>query len=136
MMAPAAPASVSDRIPSVPPALRDLFVALHRAVPDACLVGGAVRDLLTGRAPQDLDVVTSRDAREAAERARPGARRPRFPLDEARGQYRVALAGQAADEIDVSRIAGLHEDLARRDFTIDALAAEIRVDGGLGPRNQ
>ncbi len=104
-MALAAPASVPTQTPTVPPTLQPLFRALHAAVPDAHLVGGAVRDLLTGRPPRDLDVVTKPDARAAAQAIAEALGGHAFPLDAARGQYRVVLTGQPADEIDVSQIA-------------------------------
>jgi tRNA nucleotidyltransferase/poly(A) polymerase len=34
---------------------------------------------------------------------------------------------------DTVRVATVHEDLARRDFTVNALAAEVLPDGGMGP---
>ena len=132
MMAPAAPRSQTDRIPAVPPALQPLFKALHEASPDAYLVGGAVRDLLTGRLPKDIDIVTGH-ARKAADELAGALNGHAFPLDEARGQYRVALNDQAVDEIDVSNAGDLGLDLARRDYTIDALASEVRAGGSLGP---
>ena len=136
MMALAAPDSVTSQTPTVPPSLKDLFRAIHAAVPDACLVGGAVRDLVTGRAPRDLDFVTRQEVRKAADAIAGAVEGHAFPLDESRGQYRIILnvdASRAVEEIDVSQIADLHDDLARRDFTIDALAAELGDDGSLGP---
>ena len=41
---------------------------------DTALVGGAVRDLLLGRRPRELDVVVAGDAHEFAERAGRAAR--------------------------------------------------------------
>jgi poly(A) polymerase len=102
-------------------------------VPDAVLVGGAVRDLLTGRTPRDLDIATHDDAREAADKLAAGLGGHAFPLDEARGVYRVALDSALADEVDFSHIDNLDADLRRRDFTIDALASEVRPDGSPGP---
>lgn len=133
MMALAAPASVSTQAPRVPSKLQPLFRALYLAVPGAYLVGGAVRDLITGRIPRDLDVVTLRDPGEASVSISTALGGHAFPLDEARGQHRVVLSGGAVEEVDVSQISNLHEDLARRDYTIDALAAELLPDGSLGP---
>jgi tRNA nucleotidyltransferase/poly(A) polymerase/very-short-patch-repair endonuclease len=131
-MAVAAPAYVTDQTPTVPTSLQTLFESIHAAVPDAYLVGGAVRDLLTGRTPKDIDVVTRTDAREAAEAIASALDGHAFPLDEARGQYRVVLSDRTAEEVDVSHIDDLADDLARRDFTINALAAQIRAGGSLG----
>jgi tRNA nucleotidyltransferase/poly(A) polymerase len=54
-----------------------------------------------------------------------------FVLDAARGQYRVTLQEGGATTIDLSRFEDLEQDLLRRDFTVDALASNIRPDGGL-----
>ena len=131
MIAAAAPAFVPDHTPTVPPSLRDLLRAVHAAAPEAYLVGGGVRDLLSGRVPRDLDIVT-RHGRKTSDVLGRSLGGHAFALDEERSQYRVALEG-AADSIDVSSIHGLDENLARRDFTINALAAPILPDGTLGP---
>jgi putative nucleotidyltransferase with HDIG domain len=132
MMAVAARPFVTDRVPTVPQPLRELFGRLHAAVPDAVLVGGAVRDLLTDRTPRDLDVVTHGDAPEAANALAEALDGHAFALDVGRGQYRVTLHDPAADDVDISRIDDLVDDLRRRDFTIDALASEVAADGTLG----
>ena len=132
MMAVAARLFVTDQIPEVPTSLRRLLRSLHAAVPDAVLVGGGVRDLLMGRTPRDLDIITQEVAREAAGRIAEALNGHPFALDEPRGQYRVALEG-AADEVDISHVEDLEADLLRRDFTIDALASEVREDDALGP---
>jgi poly(A) polymerase len=135
MMAPAAPDSVTAQTPKVPSSLKHLFKAIQAAVPDACLVGGGLRDLLTNRTPHDLDFVTKQEARSSANAIAGVLEGHAFPLDEARGQYRIVVEDTRSDvtEIDVSQIADLHDDLPRRDFTINALAAPLLPDGSLGP---
>ncbi|HLF76378.1 MAG TPA: DUF559 domain-containing protein [Dehalococcoidia bacterium] len=116
------------------PSLRDLLQVVHRIVPDAHLVGGAIRDLLDGRQPVDLDFVTQAEARNVAiALAREVGGSP-FPLDEVRKTWRVVLPGTATvREIDLSTIDGdIEADLRRRDFTVDALAAPLNADGALG----
>jgi tRNA nucleotidyltransferase/poly(A) polymerase/very-short-patch-repair endonuclease len=132
-MSAAAPAAVSIASTSINPEFRRVFSTLAAAAPGACLVGGAVRDLLTGRVPTDLDVVTPSDARAAAEAAGRALSAAVFALDEARGHYRVTLL-ESGDirTIDVSAFADLEADLRRRDFTVNALAAPILADGSLG----
>jgi tRNA nucleotidyltransferase (CCA-adding enzyme) len=102
--------------------------------PGCWLVGGAVRDLLLGSVPLDLDVVVEGDAaaaaREAAERLGGQAR-----LHERFGTATVAASGLSFDLVTARRErypapgalpevepAPLDEDLGRRDFTVHALA--------------
>jgi tRNA nucleotidyltransferase (CCA-adding enzyme) len=107
------------------------------------VVGGAVRDLLLGRTPRELDFVVEGDAlpvaRRAAERAGgrvtaherfgtatvtapdmtfdlAGARRERYPRP------------GALPEVELG--ASLREDLERRDFTVNAIALHL-ADGEL-----
>ncbi len=93
------------------------------------LVGGAVRDLLLGREPLDLDIAVEGDAAAAAEAVRAALGGSVFALDAARGQYRVALkrrGGAAPLYVDAGGLEGdIEADLRRRDFTIDAMAVEI-----------
>ena len=102
---------------------------------DVHLVGGAVRDHLIGRAPRELDVVVEGDALELAEslaRALDGgvAAHPRFgtaTIVSAAGRVDLAAARRetyaapgALPEVTLG--ASLEEDLARRDFTVNAMA--------------
>ena len=118
---------------SLTPDLRHLLATLHATVPDAHTVGGTPRDLLLGRAPADLDIVTREDPRTAGERLAQALDASLFALDADRGHYRLTLPDSALlREIDVSQAEDLSADLARRDFTIDAMAAPILPDGSLG----
>jgi tRNA nucleotidyltransferase (CCA-adding enzyme) len=103
------------------------------------VVGGAVRDVLLGRKRTDVDVVVEGDA--AALGRRLGG--------EIRAHERFATATVDADgaEIDLAtartetyarpgalpevRPASLAEDLARRDFTVNAMAVPLLGDPGL-----
>ncbi len=123
-----------------------LGAALDRAHPELAairdaaegpvyLVGGAVRDLLLGRPPGDVDVVVAGDAAALAARlgAEPTAH-DRF------GTAKVVLDGH---EVDVAATrtesypepgalpvvtpgASIEEDLGRRDFTINSMALPLR----------
>jgi poly(A) polymerase len=106
----------------------------------AWLVGGAVRDRLLSRATADLDVVVEGDPGEAARAvARAAGRAACFALSEEYGSWRV-LARDGSWQLDVEpmRGASLEEDLALRDFTVNAIAEPLAggpaVDplGGLG----
>jgi tRNA nucleotidyltransferase (CCA-adding enzyme) len=109
-------------------------------------VGGPVRDLFLGLPVRDLDVAYEGDAAELArdlgERLGASVR--------LHGRFGTAtLAGPDGDRIDIAatrretydrpgalphvRPAGIEEDLARRDFTVNAMALEIapRLPGEL-----
>lgn len=102
---------------------------------DVYLVGGSVRDLLLGRAALDLDISCEGDARQIAGRvaARLGAPEP--VTHPAFGTATVRANGVMLDLISARReryaapgalptvsFAGLRDDLARRDFSINAMA--------------
>jgi tRNA nucleotidyltransferase (CCA-adding enzyme) len=99
----------------------------------AYLVGGAVRDLLLGRDRADLDVVVEGDLAPLASALGGELRRhERFATATVReGKQTVDLATARAETYaqpgalpDV-RPATLSEDLARRDFTINAMAVPL-----------
>ena len=110
-------------------------------VPGVWIVGGAVRDALIGRRPRDLDLVVEGDAgvAEAAAR-RLGADtvvHDRFGTATvtAAGDVNIAAARRERYEHpgalpDVELGVPLAEDLARRDFSVNAIAVRL-VDGAL-----
>ncbi len=133
-------------MPAIP--LADLAGALERAYPELAtvrersarepvyLVGGAVRDLLLGRRRADIDLVVEGDAAGLA--ARLGAdvvEHERFATAKAQldgHQVDIATARTesyarpgALPEVEPS---SLSEDLARRDFTINAMAIPLGVE--------
>jgi tRNA nucleotidyltransferase (CCA-adding enzyme) len=102
------------------------------------LVGGAVRDLLLGRAPRELDVVVEGDvAPLAAALGGELTGHERFGTATVRdGDCRLDLARARAERYahpgalpDV-RPAGIDEDLLRRDVTVNAIALDLS-DGAL-----
>ena len=106
-------------------------------VPGVWVVGGAVRDTLLGREPRDLDLVIEGDAAEAARRL--AEEEPlvheRFGTATANGNVNVAAARReryerpgALPEVELG--APIAEDLARRDFTVNAIAVRL-ADGKL-----
>jgi putative nucleotidyltransferase with HDIG domain len=92
------------------------------------LVGGAVRDLLLGRAVHDWDFAVDRDAMTLARAVGDALGGAFFPLDEERGTARVVLnaEGGASVELDFALLRGgsLDADLAERDFTVNAMAVD------------
>jgi len=107
-------------------ALLRAVAAAARGV-EVALVGGAVRDLLLGRASAraaDLDVAVPAGAVALARRVAARTGGAFVALDEARGTARVALAGARVDLADF-RAPTLAGDLAARDYTVDALAVPL-----------
>ncbi len=87
------------------------------------LVGGAVRDLLLGFEPQDYDFV-SPDPHAAAEDCARAVAGSVFPLDDERGHWRVVANSLTYDFAPL--LGGLETELARRDYSVNALAANHR----------
>jgi poly(A) polymerase len=93
----------------------------------AWLVGGAVRDDLLGRESADLDVVVAGDPSEAARAvARAAGGAACFALSDEFGFWRV-VARDRSWQVDVEPLRGetLAEDLLKRDFTVNAIAAPL-----------
>ncbi len=106
---------------------------------DAWLVGGAVRDLLLGGTRADIDLVVEGDSSAVAAALGSGSKEhERF------GTASVEMAGIRVDVASARREtysgpgalpdvapAPIREDLARRDFTINAMALPLRGEAEL-----
>ncbi len=119
------------------------LLALAEGTAGLALVGGAVRDLLLGRAPRELDVVLAGDAavlaRELAACVDVSASAPaRVTLHDRFGTAmlewdgaRVDIAERRAESYPAPgalpevRPGSSEEDLARRDFTVNAIAVTL-----------
>ena len=101
---------------------------LSAAGPGLVLVGGAIRDALLGREPQDVDLVVERDLRaviDAVERER--GLRPASIGDDFQDTHRFRWHGR---RVDIALAMGtIEQDLARRDFTINAMALPLPLTG-------
>ena len=124
---------------TIPKEVRAAVAILEGAGFEAYLVGGCVRDLLLGRAPQDWDVTTS---------ARPEKIQELFPKSFYENKFGTVsvltesedprlraieitpygLEGQYSDKRHPDEIKfadNLEDDLKRRDFTINAIALTL-----------
>jgi poly(A) polymerase len=102
---------------------------------DAWLVGGTVRDTALQRSTADLDVVLDGDPAETARMlARSVGRAASFALSEDFGAWRV-VARDGSWQVDLERMRGesLHEDLALRDFTVNAIAEPLAGGAPIDP---
>jgi hypothetical protein len=90
---------------------------------EAWVVGGAVRDELLGGEVVDLDIACGDPQAAARAYAKRSGGAP-FPLSERHGAWRVAL--DANRTVDFTPLPGaIEEDLATRDFTINAIAVPL-----------
>jgi tRNA nucleotidyltransferase/poly(A) polymerase len=106
------------------PRLRDLPI-------DAYVVGGAVRDLILGAAPADVDVACL-DPLACARSL--GRKVNRLGREEHLSAYRVV---EGAHIYDFAALldGSINADLARRDFTVNAMAVDLRSGALLDPHD-
>ncbi|MFL5871256.1 MAG: CCA tRNA nucleotidyltransferase [Solirubrobacterales bacterium] len=99
----------------------------------AWIVGGAVRDAILGRPVVDVDLAADADPGDLARRIAAEAGGPAFELSAEFGTWR-ALARDRSWHVDVTRMRGesIEDDLARRDFTANAVAVPA-ADPGAAP---
>lgn len=100
------------------------------------LVGGPVRDLLIGiKDIKDIDLAMPAGSEEVARRFADAVGGSFFFLDEERGITRVVKQeGAETFQFDFTNFEGadLETDLARRDFTVNAMALDLREYVGTG----
>ncbi len=113
-----------------PPLLEKIRAALP-GDESVYLVGGAVRDILLGRATHDLDFALSGDAIKTARRVANALKGGFYPLDSQRDTGRVILAAEDGRRtmLDFAAFRGpdLEADLRGRDFTLNAIAMDVRT---------
>lgn len=105
--------------------IKDDFIL--KDVNDGYLVGGAVRDFFLGKQTFDRDIAI-RNAEIFAKKIAEKYDGTFIPLDEENKIYRVVLKDKE-NFLDISEIQGesIEDDLIRRDFTINAIAYNLRT---------
>jgi len=96
----------------------------------AYLVGGFVRDVILARKTADIDIAITADALEIAPEVAKAMGGKYVLLDEENRVGRVVLLGKSPSwrqwQLDFSTFRGsIEQDLALRDFTINAMAVEL-----------
>jgi tRNA nucleotidyltransferase/poly(A) polymerase len=92
------------------------------------LVGGAIRDALLGRPVCDIDIALQGDGVDAARTVANALQAAFYPLDAERGVGRVILVrDRIRYTLDFATLRGkeIRDDLAARDFTINAIAVPL-----------
>ncbi|MFC1942153.1 CCA tRNA nucleotidyltransferase [Chloroflexota bacterium] len=112
--------------------LNDISRFLIKEGVQAYLVGGFVRDMLLERDTADIDIAVAVDALTIAPKIASALGGKYISLDEENGVGRVVLfhneSAPAKDkwELDFTTLKGtIEQDLAQRDFTVDAMAIEL-----------
>ncbi|MBI4282363.1 MAG: HD domain-containing protein [Chloroflexi bacterium] len=123
--------------------MRALDEFLSRRQVMAYLVGGFVRDACLGRATRDVDLAVKGDALSLAKELADAIGGTFVLLNEAHTTARVVLPSEPGEgkrgiprkQVDLTSFEGdIIQDMARRDFTIDALA--LSLDDALGEAPQ
>jgi putative nucleotidyltransferase with HDIG domain len=101
---------------------------------EAWLVGGTVRDLLAGRPslPLDIDLAVRGSAPPFSRALADLTRGAYVPLASAHDTVRVVGDDGTTYDVSGTGVRGIEEDLARRDFTINALAVALDDMAGGG----
>ncbi len=89
------------------------------------LVGGCIRDMLLGRDPLDLDLVTYADIEELAGYIASRVHSRPFWMDEKRGVMRISVKDGGSLDISKPKGRDIEEDLISRDLTINAMAYDL-----------
>ena len=126
---------------TIHPVLKDAAALFAARGGELCLVGGAVRDMLRGKNPQDWDLATNLPPEEVAAVFRNGRppgvviptgikhgtvtalyKKRRMEITTYRSESEYS-DGRRPDAVRYA--AGIEEDLSRRDFTMNAIALRL-----------
>jgi poly(A) polymerase len=124
-----------DIKPELATLLGRLQAFLARQNARSYVVGGLPRDLMLGRDPADIDLAVEADVKKLMGAAEAELGMHAVLLDAENGVVRLLPQGDtgACLQVDLSTLAGsLDADLARRDFTINAMALPLAELAGAG----
>lgn len=124
-------------MPRVPSRIRPVGSILAEAGYRCYLVGGAVRDMLSGRSVADLDLATDAEPRDVMRLFRrvipTGVEHGTVTILFKGQQYEITTFRTEADYSDgrhpdaVAFARTIEEDLARRDFTVNGMAVDVQT---------
>src|SRR4030042_1082467 len=101
---------------------------LNRKNYPAYIVGGFVRDCLLGRKTDDIDIAVKGDALGIAQEVARALDGKYVLLDKTNKIARVIITDQRVWHLDFTSFPNdIQDDLARRDFTIDAMSIELKA---------
>lgn len=122
----------------LPAGLGEILAHLLSLVPGeepVYLAGGAVRDVLRNRMPRDMDLTLSGNVLNTARRLADTLGAAYYPLDAERDTARLVLQlpEQPRLVIDIAALRGadIQADLRARDFTVNAMAIDLRQPDNL-----
>jgi len=106
--------------------LQTLLEIASGSADDLYLVGGTIRDHLLGKECSDFDF-TAKNVRKLANRFASGTQSPCISLDATPGRETLRVIVQKKFHFDFTDMQGncIEEDLAQRDFTINAMALRL-----------
>jgi len=114
----------------------EALAAARAALADerAWVVGGAIRDRLLDRPVADIDLAIDGDPAAAARAVARAGGGITFPLSETFGAWR-AIGPENAWNVDIATLQGetIEADLARRDFTVNAIAEPLAGGAPIDP---
>lgn len=112
---------------------KEFLTLLSKYLPEETyLVGGFVRDYLLGRETKDIDLIVRGNAKSYAQRLAETLKGSHFGFEKnnipLRGEiYTVLIPFKGKSvRVDISPFTSLEEDLAHRDFTVNAIAWKLR----------
>jgi len=119
--------------------VKEVVAKLEKAGFEAYVVGGCVRDMLLGREPEDWDVATSATPEQVQEvfpdnfyenrfftvTVRTESQDPKLKEIEVTSYRSDLKYGDRRHPVEVQYAKTIEEDLARRDFTVNAIALRL-----------